>query len=240
MSLFLDILIIVVMAVTVIGGYKRGFIKSVMHFASSVLAFFAAVYFTPYLSSYLCESVFMTGISEGIAETLHSLLAVEGNALSTEQLFADMPEALTAIIERFNVDLTAFTEKFISSELATAETVETMSDYIARPIAEAISSVAAFLLIFIGVVIVLRIITAVIGIVFELPVLKQLNSFFGLIFGILCAVLYAMVWSTLAVSLVDALHSIDPVSFSEALIDDTFIVKMFSGFRMTLMTEILG
>lgn len=240
MSLFLDILIIVVMAVTVIGGYRRGFIKSVMHFASSILAFFAAVFFTPYLSVFLCDNVFMSGISTGIAETLRSLLAVGGNGLSTEQLFADMPDALTAIVERFNVDLDAFREAFSSPAIATESTVAEMSDFIARPIAEAISAVAAFLIIFAAVLIVLHIVTAVIGAVFELPVLKQLNSVLGLVFGLLCAVLYAMVWSTLAVSLVDALHSIDPVSFSEELIDGTVIVKMFSGIRMTLMTEILG
>ncbi len=239
MSLFLDVLIIVVMVLTVIGGYKRGFVKSVMHFASSILAFFAAVFFTPYLSAFLSENVFMSGISAGIAETLHSLLAIDGNALSTEQLFADMPEALTSIIERFNVDLHSFTDTFHSSEHATEETVAEMADYIATPIAEAISSVVAFLLIFVAAVIVLRLITSVIGIVFELPVLKQLNSVLGLVFGILCAVLYAMVWSTLAVALVDALHSIDPASFSDALIDSTVIVKLFSNVRMTLMAEIL-
>ncbi len=240
MSLFLDVLIIVVMVVTVVGGYKRGFIKSVMHFASSILAFFAAVFFTPYLSVFLCDNVFMSGISKGIAETLRSLLAVGGNALSTEQLFTDMPDALAAIIDRFNVDLDAFKEAFSSSELATEATVAEMSDFIARPIADAISSVVAFLVIFVAVLIVLRIVTAVIGVVFELPVLKQLNSLLGLVFGLLCAVLYAMVWSTLAVALVDALHSIDPVSFSEELIDGTVIVKLFSGIRMTLMVEILG
>lgn len=240
MSLFFDVLIVVVMVMTVIGGYKRGFIKSVMHFASSILAFFAAVFFTPYLSAFLCDNIFLSGISSGIAETLRSLLAIGGNALSTERLFSDMPEALIAIVDRFNVDLDAFKEAFSSSAVATESTVTEMADFVARPIAEAISAVVAFLVIFLIVTVLLHIITAVISVVFELPVLKQLNSILGLVFGILCAVLYAMIWSTLAVSLVDALHSIDPSMFSDALIDETVIVKLFSQVRMSLMTEIFG
>ncbi len=240
MSLFLDVVIVAVMLITVIVSYKRGFFKSVMSFASSLLAFFAAVFFTPYLSEFLCENVFMTGISAGIAETLGSLLSVSGNALSTEQLFNDMPEALTAIIDRFGVDLDAFTAQFSTSELASPETVAAMADYIARPIAEAISSVVSFFGIFLAALIILKIVTAVIGAVFELPVLKQLNSVLGLVFGILCAGLYAVIWSTLAVALVDALHSIDPVAFSRELIEDTFIVKIFSEIRIIFMAEILG
>lgn len=240
MSLFLDVLIVVVMAVTIIGGYKRGFIKSVMHFASSVLAFFAAVFFAPYISAFLCDNIFLSGISSGIAETLRSLLSIGGNAISTERLFTDMPEALTSMLERFNVDFDAFQGTFYSTEAATEATVNEMADFIARPIAEAISAVVAFLGVFLIAIILLHIVTAVISMACELPVLKQLNSTLGLVFGTLCAVFYAMIWSNLAILIVDALHSIDPAMFSETVIDGTVIVKLFSNIRMSLILEMLG
>lgn len=239
MSLFIDILLLVIIVTTVIGGYKRGFIKSVMNFASAVLSFFAAVYFTPYLSAYLRNNVFLKRISDNIAETLASLLGVGTAERSTEQLFNDMPDALVNIADRFGVDLETFAAEFSSPESATAETVKLMSDAIADPVATAISSALAFITIFVIVNLILRIITSILDVVFELPVLRQLNSLAGLVFGVFSAVLYAVVLSSVLVSLVGALHSIDPALFSEELIEKTTFVKVFSSIRFGLLLEVL-
>ena len=47
MSAFFDLFILVVIAISVISGWRRGFVKSIMGLASSVLSYFAAIYFTP-------------------------------------------------------------------------------------------------------------------------------------------------------------------------------------------------
>lgn len=240
MSLFLDVLLLVIIACTVIGGYKRGFIRSVMNFASALLSFFAAVYFTPYFSEYLKTNVFLSRISGGIAETLRSLLGIGTADRSTEQLFEDMPDALVNIAERFGVNMENFVSEYSSSSPATEETVKIMSDAIADPVASVISSAIAFILIFVAAGIVLKIVTSVLNAFFELPVLKQLNSFAGLIFGIFCAVFYAVVISSVIVSLVGALHSVDPSAFSQELIEKTTMVKMFSGVRLGMLLEVLA
>lgn len=85
----------------------------------------------------------------------------------------------------------------------------------------------------------MKILTATLDAVFELPVLKQLNSAAGLLFGIVSAVLYAAVWSALVVSAISALSTVDPATFTPDVIDETVLVKLFSGIRMTFMTEVL-
>ncbi len=240
MSFFLDILILGVMVSAVIGGYKRGFIRSVMNLASAVLSFVASVFFTPYLSKYLCDNFILKGIASGIEETLGSLLGVgSATVRSTEQLFLDMPDALHSIFTRFGIDSAAFIKEFSTPELATAETVSAMSESIAESSASAISSIAAFFILFVGFSIIMKILTATLDAVFELPVLKQLNSAAGLLFGIAAALFYGAVWSALAVSAINALSTVDPATFTLQVIDETVLVKLFSGIRMTFMTEVL-
>ena len=240
MSAFFDLFILVVIAITVFSGYRRGFVQSVMGLASSILAFFAAVYFTPYLGAYICENYLLGAISSEVAETLSSLLRISsGSAISTSQLFGDMPEALSAILERFGTDINAFTSRFSTAMPATDTLVEQMSDYIARPAAEMISSAIAFIVIFIAVSIVLAIVTMIIGMVCELPALKQLNEVMGLVFGVICAAVYAVIFSVVFVHLADVLAVFDPSMFSQNMIDSTYLVKFFSEFRISMLTELL-
>ncbi len=240
MSLFLDVFILAVIVITIIGGYKRGFIRSVMNLASAALSFFASVFFTPYVADFLCGKVFLPRISSGIKETLTSLLGMNSDSVrSTEQLFSDMPDAFTSIIERFGVDLPAFIAEFSSPEAATELTVNAMSDKIALAVATSISAAVAFFALFVGFLIILSIITATLDACFELPVLKQLNSLAGLIFGVICSLFYAVIWSTLAISVVEVLGYIDPIGFSAEIIDKTVLVKLFSGIRLSLLAEVL-
>lgn len=240
MSVFLDLFILAVIVFTVIGGYKRGFIRSFMNLASVVLSFVASVFFTPYLSKYLCDNFILKSIAAGIEETLSSLLGIGSTAVrSTEQLFSDMPDALLSIIARFGIDAETFISEFSTPELATEETVRAMSESIATSSASAISSIIAFFILFVIFNIIMKVLTATLDAVFELPVLKQLNSVAGLAFGIVSAILYGAIWSALAISAIDALSTVDPATFTLEVIDETFLVKLFSGLRMTFMTEVL-
>lgn len=241
MSAFFDLFILVVIAISVISGWRRGFVKSIMGLASSVLSYFAAIYFTPYLSSFICEHYVLGALSSEVGETLSSLLWIpSGEARSTMQLFGDMPDALSSILERFGTNTGEFTSRFMSDLPATDELVGKMSDFIVRSTAQMISSAISFAVIFITASVALTIITAVIGFVCELPVLHQLDEFFGLLFGIVSALVYAVVLSIVFVHLASALSVFDPSMFSKDMTDSTYLVKFFSGFRLEMLTELLS
>lgn len=242
MSALFDIIILAVIAISLFSGWRNGLVKSVMHLASAILSFFAAVFFTPYLGPYISDNFVRGALSSEVNETLSSLLAIkaEGAARTTAELFADMPASLTTILERFGVDKAHFVELFTSSTPANEKLVADMSDAIASPVSNMISSAVAFTLIFVLVSVVLRIVTAVIGVAFELPVLKQCNELAGLAFGAVSGLFYAVVLSTVFVHAAGTLTAFDPKMFSATLIEDTYLVRLFSELRLSMLTDILS
>ncbi len=241
MSAVFDIIIIAVMAVSIISGWRAGFVKTVMGFVSVFVAFFAALFLSPFVGSYICESFLIEPISKEISETLTSLLSVTGDgaARTTAQLFADMPESLTAMLERFGVDEAGFTSKFMSNSPATSSLVSEMAENIARPACEMIGLALAFFLIFVIASVILKIATVIIGAVVELPALKQLNTALGIALGVVCALFYAVILSNVFVHLADALAIFDPAMFSDNLIEKTHIVKLCSELRLSMVTELI-
>ncbi len=236
MGAFFDIVILAVIAITVISGWKQGFFKSIMGLASSIVSFFAAVFFTPYLGAFICDTFVLKSLSSEIAETLTSLLSVHG---TTETLFQKMPEQLSAILERFGVDRAEFVSRFSSSTAAGGDIIKDMSETIARPISEAASSAIAFIIIFIAVSIILKVVTVVIGLAFELPVLKQMNETLGLAAGVVSALFYAVVLANVFVHLASTLNVFDPSAYPTDLIDGTYLTKFFSGLHLSMVTDLL-
>ena len=242
MSALFDFIIVAVIAVCLISGWRNGLVKSVMHFASGILAFFAAVFFTPYLGPYISDHFVKGALASEVSETLNSLLAVkaEGVARTTAELFADMPSSLTNILERFGVNSADFVGKFTSDIPATEKLVSDMSYAIVSPIALMLSSAMAFIIIFVLLSVILRIVTAVIGVAFELPVLKQFNEVAGLAFGVVSALFYAAVLSSVFCDLAGHLAMFDTSMFPENMIEGTHLVKFFHDISAPLLNGVLS
>ncbi len=241
MSILFDVVILAVIALSLWSGWHNGLVKSVMHFASGILAFFAAVFFTPHLGPFISDNFIRGALSSEVSETLSSLLAVraEGAARTTADLFADMPSSLSGIFERFGVDTQAFVAKFSSTAPATEKLVADMSDAIVTPISAMVSSAIAFVAVFVLVTVILRVVTAVIGVAFELPVLKQCNELAGLAFGAAVGIFYAIVLSNVFVELIGMLAVFDPDMFSSAAVEGTYLVRLFSGLRLSMLRDII-
>ena len=73
MGIILDIILLIIAAVCVIYGAKKGFFKSVMSLVTSVLALLLAYTFTPPLSNTLYNNVVLSKVGGGIAKTFASI-----------------------------------------------------------------------------------------------------------------------------------------------------------------------
>lgn len=243
MSILFDVIIAGVISASLINGWRLGLVKSVMETASAILSFFAAMFFTPILGPFIAEKFIKGALSAEVSETLMSLLGLSGGgtARSTEQLFSNMSASrFPEMLSRFGVDTEKFVEQFSSSEPATCELVGKMSDVIVTPISYTFAAIVAFILIFVVVAIILKIVTVVIGVVFELPALKQFNEILGLAFGAVSGIFYAIVLSNVFVYLSETLSVFDSSTFSADAIEGTYLVRLFSGLRLSMLTDIIS
>jgi uncharacterized membrane protein required for colicin V production len=215
-SLVLDVILLIIAAMCLIGGYKKGFIRSVMNLVTAVVSFLAAYALTPRVAAYINEKFLMNMISGDIKDTLDSLTSVTGGDLV--KLFSDMPEALSNMLSRYNSDVTAATA---------ADTSEGLARTIASPAVETISTAIAFLVIFIAAVIVMKLITLILDSVFKLPLLNGANKALGLVFGAATALVVIWCVSVFGGSLISALGSVAPEYFGDDVIDNSVVLQFF-------------
>jgi len=240
MNLILDGILLLICAASIILGAKRGFIKSVMGVCTLIAALFVAYAFTPPLADIIEEQPFMRSISGSITETIKSLSENDGGSYDLKRLFDEMPDAFQQIIDRYDADEEQLTEAVEVQPEAEEGDVTLLSDLIAEPVSNAIAGVLAFLALFVASVIVLKLLTWILDLIFQLPVLKTANSMLGFLFGVLAALLWAWVLSSLAVTLSDAMSSISPELFPEDLVEHTILVKFFSSFRLQDLIALLS
>ena len=228
MSLFLDILIIIVAIMAIYSGISHGFVKSVMGFVSLILAITAAFVFTPKVSE-LYNEKFVSGWVDGIVETsLDELVTAGGQRLELSKVFDDKPDALRSVAERFGIDLDEIEAFYLEiSPADDSSAIKSLSEHIASPTAKAISNILAAISILLVAIILLKFITFILDLICRLPVLSTLNALLGFVFGLANALVCAWTISNIAVGLMSALNAIKPDIFNQSVIAGSIIVKFF-------------
>ncbi|MBO5217869.1 MAG: CvpA family protein [Clostridia bacterium] len=227
MSFVIDLAIILIAVSAVYLGIMRGFVRSVMGFLSVILAVVAAYVFTAPVAAWLDERIIGGWVSGIVDESLTGIVRAGTQNLELDKIFADRPEALTAIAEQFGADLDAIAAHYydVLAGAAEQEALAELSELIASPTANAISIALAALGVFIAALIVLKFITFFLDMICRLPLLDRLNTFLGLLFGAASAVVLAWVTANLAAAIVLAFQSIEPGVFNESVISGSIIVK---------------
>ncbi|MBE6614968.1 MAG: CvpA family protein [Ruminococcaceae bacterium] len=226
MSLVLDGLIIVCALWCVISGIRYGFIRSVIGLVKGVVSLLAAWAYTPVIRDTIKENYIIRQIAEGIAQTLRSLaLNLDTHTYDLSKVAADLPEAYTAILDRYGIDIPGFTAKIADVTQADEAVIYDYSAQIADPCASFVASVVSFALLFLGVYVALSLAAWLFDLIFQLPVLSGANHFAGLVFGMVEAVFFAYVIAVVGSTLMTAMGPIDSALFGPSVAENTVICK---------------
>ncbi len=229
MSLIIDIIILLAAAAAIFRGASRGFIKSVMHFASLIIAIICVITFTEPLSQWFGEKFINTSITQIAEDSLNSIVNAGTENFSMDKIFSDRPEALISLSEKFSCNLDELSEYYSKTlqSLSPGDVIKELSRKIVSATASSIGNILAAIAIFIAAMLICKLATYVLDLLFCLPVLKQLNRFLGLLFGIVSAVVTTWLIANAAVGLVNAFGAIRSDIFNESVISNSFILKFF-------------
>ncbi|MBR6558706.1 MAG: CvpA family protein [Clostridia bacterium] len=225
MSLVLDLIIIVNIVVILVGGVKRGFIKSVMSLITTIAAFFFAWFLTPLVSVFLQNKVFSGAISSSVEGTLKSLLTSNSDGYNVSKLFEDNPDAFSTLLDSFGADRAALAADYGGNASATDSVISSMADTISSPIVILVSNVVAFVGLFIIAILLLKLLTAVIDLFSRLPVIRGANRVLGFIFGLIMALVTSVILAKLFTPIMDLLSALNPTVFDSSVIEKTVIAK---------------
>jgi len=227
----IDILILVVLGVSVIYGMYRGFISGVLSVAaligSAALAFMMSGELAAWLKgnqTLVDTLLYYTDAGSRISNLDLSLLPI---SQVTEN-------ALAQIIESANLPA-AFESAFMANIAGAASGLRTSGMTIAQMMSETIVSVSlsilSFLICFLIAYVVLTFVIHLINYVFELPVLRHLDSLVGGVFGLLRGVLllfilFALVPIVLAVAPVEMISDMIAASRLAPMFDSQLILSI--------------
>ncbi len=234
MSLFLDLILIAVFAVTVASAYSNGFFKSVMNLASALIATLVAYTATPVLSGVIYNKFLHSSLSDALAGTMASMAKSGSDAAYDLTRLLDNSQ-FDSIVEKYGADTAHITELIENTAEHSYEGVCTVAKAVAAPVATTLSTVIAFAAIFFVCFAVLLIFTAVVGSFFRLPVLRNMDKTLGLVFGVLSATVTVFVIAMLAEPCLAALSVVAPKIISPNLFENSILLKLFAEYNLLSM-----
>lgn len=223
MNFIIDIILAALLAVCLIVGWKKGFVKSLMDLASNLIAFIVA----RVVSQQAAPAIYSNYFEQHARDTLTRELSSAGSSASAQVQSAldSIPESLDGFLGLLGLDKQALTESISQKLTDGAETVDVLMTNIVSPIFTAVIKLAAFVVVFIVAVLLLKLLTLLLDKLTELPAIKQANELFGLAFGAVKGViLIAVVCFTLEL----AAGFIGNESFS-TLVENSKIIGVFDN-----------
>lgn len=182
---FLDIAVIAIIGLCIFSGYRKGLVKTLYSLFSIFIALFISNKLNPFISSFLREKgglydIFTNNILSAMG--LNEKITSYGNAAG-EKIISDLnfPKFIT--------------EKLL--EMNTPETYEVLGvtnleNYISGFFANILINIIAGILVFAGVIVIMKVLTVSLDLIVKLPVLKSFNKAGGVIAGFLQGTVY--VW----------------------------------------------
>ncbi len=169
--------------ISIIVGYVRGFLKIAVSLAITVASIFLVMTISPHISAWLQES---TAIEEAVKNKLEGMIEMP-EGMNAEMLASvEIPrEQQIALIE--GAGLPGMIRDMLlennNNEAYEALGVTNFVDYIGAYITKLIADILSFLIAWIVVTIIARVLMGVIGIIDKLPVIGGVNKLAGAVVG---------------------------------------------------------
>lgn len=193
MKFLVDFLLIAIIVGFTVYGIRKGFIKAAVSFLKNIVAFIVAYIFSSRLGAWLKEQFFMEKVRSWIEDKLSELVGTD-SAAGTDFEILNGHSGFSKLLEKMGVDIEAINENCVNADGTVNEKI---SEYIAEPCVNAISSVMAFIILFVGTLLILILVGFLLNQFAKLPVLHGTNKLLGGIFGVVIGVFWAFVAAAL-------------------------------------------
>lgn len=221
MAYVLDGVLVLILVVSIIWGYHRGFVKS----AAQTIGCLAAIVIAFFLSGVIAETVFDLVIDKPLKEYANEQIMDTAETAVEAQLdniLNDMPEWTQGVLARMGYA----TSEDIMEKLNPADdaTVVEIIDSLVRPPIVGILRLIVFLILFVLLLIVVLFLSKVLRRIFRFPLLRQLDGMLGVVSGIVQGLLWILGLTTV-LQLYVSLNPTDGFVTNE-MIRNTMLVRI--------------
>lgn len=190
MKYVIDVVIAAILVFSVIRGFKRGFIKTVFSCFAVVVALGLAYFFGPMVGDFIRTTDVYANVEEKVDTQIEQYFESKAGTSVQNPLEDGSLADSFATLDRLGINVE---ELYGNYENAVAQgshnLQEGFTENVASPILKALSTALGAIAVFVASLIVLKLLSLVLGGIFSLPVLKQLNHVAGLAAGAVFGVL---------------------------------------------------
>lgn len=218
MGILLDIGFVIIILLCVVFGYKKGFFKSIAGFIGAVIAMFLAWVLAGLIANALYQGVFREKLIDNISAVL-SNDALASFPEKAAQVVANLPGFLSNTLSNQGITSSQIEQ---SLQAAGNNAAPATADLISPAVIWLLQLLLTVILFFILVILV-RLVIKLIGNVFRLPVLRQVDGILGGLFGIFKGVVYIFLACILLQLLMPVIgNSSEPM---KQVLDNSFIYQ---------------
>lgn len=194
MGIVVDILIVLIIGLCVFMGYKKGLARCLLKLVTTLIALFIAIaLYRPFVNFVVNNTIIDENIQLSLEKVMNNGIEERKSEQDTDLVKEDsgVPKPIAEYLNsNFKDSVQQKQEEAVIS--------------VARGAALLIVNIACFILIYVIVKIILKILSILIDIVSKLPVIRQFNEVGGLIYGLLQGVFIILLLMT-AVAIVTPL-----------------------------------
>lgn len=224
-----DYVILGMIGLSVLWGFYRGFIQSVLSMGACLLSFVGSFFLYPQLAnlfqsneSVIVNLIHYTDASSRIGDlelALSNVSQLTQDSLAKVLSHVNLPQPISDILS-FNLQNNVFS----------SQNINTVADYANQTIVTVSLNILSFLICFVVSFVVLSILINMLRAVFRFPLLKQLDWLFGGVFGALRGVVlcYAVFVS------VPLVLTVIPFEQVNTLISESTLAQIFNNGNLVL------
>ena len=223
MNIVLDLLMVFIIVLLIIGGYKRGFIKTVIELGGALLSSLIASVCGSLLAVNLYDSFIKDKVIEAVGASMPDVTPMTKTSEISESIFNNAPSYITNAFydSGVNLDINSLTNQINDTVADVPALVESMI----RPVILKIFTVVVTLVLFLVVAAIVAIISKKLTSLVNVTGLGGANRFLGGLVGLVEAIVLIMVLSLVLYFLTIMLPT-DAARGLKDAIDSTYIYKL--------------
>ncbi|MGN0447847.1 MAG: CvpA family protein [Acutalibacteraceae bacterium] len=235
MEYIIDIILAAIFIIIVAVSAKKGFFKSLIDFAGTIVAFIGAKILSDACAPIVYENFLKKGVESALSKNLGEV-AVADYTSQAESVIASIPESLNGILQIIGFDKNALIEKVEALNLNGDNLLESLMNTIVDPLATAILSFVLLAVLALVLIILIKILSKLLDeVIKKLPVIKSCNTLLGGVFGVLRGLIGVVVLSMVISLVVSFTNNSELIMSAESsIIINTVkgLIASFSGLKI--------
>ncbi len=242
LSTGLDLLIVAILLICIVLGCRKGLVRSVIGFFGKIISLVAAFFLSENLGTYLDKNYIHNPMRQWLVNQLSPTsenINAPISALDLDSLFNNRPDFFVNITNLLNINIDETAGRYFSiKEQGIEQAKAAIIDFMVSPVSAVISRIAAFLIIFIVCAIGVAVLWWLSDLIINLPIVRQLDTLGGFVFGALNGIL--IVFVTVSVIGLTSQYLLKDMTYEEKqnIVEGTILYEQFQNINP--ITSLLG